>query len=618
MFPLKPIKNLKPERSRPYAVWDIETSNWVTFVVGGIYDGTVPKFFRDMEGLLNHLFDHYTSFDLFAHFGGRFDHLFALKEALRQGNIEIEEMIPRGSSVFSFELWRGEKSLRFFDSSALFPFSLRKLTSDFNVTHKKKEFDYDKIKPDMSAKDYSKLLEYLSSDLKGLYEALEKFWSWPLIAKSGKAKTLASQSVRVLQTTLQHSISPVYPDVDRHIRQAYLGGRVEIFRPYFKSKGEKLFNYDVNSLYPHVMRENSYPDNFEAEVYEYVPKMHGIYEVVVTVPRMWLPPIGIIRKGKYIFPVGRFKAFVTSAEIKYARKLGCTFEIKRGWVFSNGGKIFKKFVDMLYKIRMESERGSADNTISKLLLNSAYGKMGQRRDRERIVFDDGSLGLRPLGEIRDVCLQVAGKTYRLMLEPIELDSFSNVAIAAFVTANARIHMHKLMRECGRELYYTDTDSLFTTRKLPTSDKLGALKLEATYQSACFLLPKTYIADEKIVMKGFEKKKLTEFTFDDFENALRGDFEGLKTTVSPKFATLKTAVRLGDLTVLTKATTRQIRSSYDKRKMKKKSNLSDWDTFPICLIRKGKKNGNSNGKHKGKGKEIFHRRQNLEKEKYPLS
>lgn len=581
IYPLNPIKEKSRKRSKRFATWDIETVKWVNFLCVGVYDGKEFRCYKSLIPFLKYCFQKYNGWEMYSHFGGKFDDLFLLKAVLAYNarsevkkKIEISPIIPRGSGIFSFDLdWDGMK-LTFLDSSALLPFSLKKITKEFGVTHEKLEIDYTRIR-----KITKKLIRYLKHDVMGLYEAIEKFRNWPLNKKAGSAPTIASQSLKVLRTFIDEPIAFLQPEIDKEVRQAYFGGRVEIFKPAFSAKKRKIYCYDVNSLYPFIMRNHEYPNHYIGHVKRYIPNHFGIYDVIAHVPEMHIPPLPKIRKGKLIFPVGTFHTRITSNEIEYAETLGCKFEIREGWLFSNGGYIFKNFVDSLYRIKAKSERGSVNNTISKLLMNSCYGKFGQRRDREQIVFDNGEEGLRDCTGWAN--LLVGDKNFRLMLKSVDIDCYSNVAIAAMVTANARIYMHDKMLRSG-EVYYTDTDSIFTSRKMRTSERLGGMKLESESSNAIFLLPKTYIAGEKIVMKGFEKKKLKEITLDDFQNGLRGDTEGLKISVEPKFANFRTAVRNGDLTMLTNASTRQIRSRYDKRILIREGEITKWKTKPIKL------------------------------------
>ncbi len=585
-FPLDPLADQSERKVKPFAVADVESKNWIEFLMMGIYDDDNGyNYFTELGPFLNYCFEKCSGMDIFAHFGGRFDFLFIIKEILIQNKgipenerFHIKEMVPRGSGLLYFDVQRGKQTITFRDSSALLPFGLARITRNFGVHHKKQEFDFSKLK-----RVTKKLIRYNKYDCIGLHESLTKFFEWPIVKKAGPAYTIASQSLRVFRTYLEKQIYCLSPLLDEKIRKAYFGGRVEIFRPFFRGNSERqLYNYDVNSLYPTVMLQNDFPTTFLYETDEYEARKQGFYQCEFDVPEeMYCPPIGIVRDGKYCFPTGVFKAFCTTHEINYARSIGIKCRTSSGFIFANGGRIFEKYVTDLYQIRKRSEKDSVDDTIAKLLMNSCYGRFGLRLERENIVFDDGSAGLKHLRN-----LQVGENTYRLMTKEVNLESFNNVAIAAYVTAYARTYMHRIYRECGRELYYTDTDSIFTTKIFPESNELGGLKLVDSVRSACFLLPKTYIAGQKIVMKGFDKKKIQHFTIEDFYTCLEGDLKRLKINEEPKFATLKTAMRNNKILTMTKGSTRQIRSMYDKRVIYKNSN-GDYESRPIHLIKETK-------------------------------
>lgn len=565
--------------------------NWIDFLVLGFYDGRRLQFFYDEKrpnfrlepdkvyesrkfvySFIDWLFLSNFSGDIFAHFGGRFDFLFILRAVLEFGEEKIADLIPWGSGMLCFTLIRGSHKITFRDSSALLPFSLKKITENFGVSHAKKDWDHDK-----TTGVTEELLEYLKYDLLGLYQSLEAYYSTAIIRKAGQSTTQAGQSIRILRGYLKRPIYALTESIDSEIRPAFFGGRTEIFKPFYRDRKKPLFCFDVNSLYPTVMgaQGNHFPNKFDHETYVYEKNKLGIYRCRVHVPDMYVPPHGVALEGKYLFPTGTFDAFLTTPEIEYGKTLGVSYDITKGWIFSDGGEIFSAFIKDLYDIRLNS-KSKVESTIAKLLMNSCYGRFALRADRQNIVFDDGSVGLRPLRE-----LKVGDKTYRLMTKDIELSSFSNVAAGCYVTAYARIHMHKLMLQAGKngsEMYYTDTDSMYTTHDFQTGTGLGALKLEDTVFDACFLLPKTYRAGDKIVMKGFDKKKIQHFEVDDFFACLEGDMQILKVKQDAKFATLKTALKKGFVVGMTEASTRQIRSRYDKRIIVKSNGL--YDTKPI--------------------------------------
>lgn len=476
----------------------------------------------------------------------------------------------RGSSILFLSVRdRKGRKLTFRDSLALLPFSLSKLTEAFGVEHKKQTFDYDKI--EKVTKD---LLLYLESDCRGLYEVIEKFYSWELIKRAGGSYTLASQALRVFRTYMDREIPSLSPRLDSILRQGYYGGRTEIYRPIFE-RGT-LNSYDVNSLFPFQMKEHEFPTAFDFATSKYYENRLGFYQCEVDAKESYLPCLGILFDKKYIFPNGKFKGLFTTAEINYARTCGVRIRTRVGYLFKSGGKLFSSFIQDLYRIKEESREKAVDRTIAKLLLNSCYGRFGMRTERESLCIDDGKTS----GLQHYMDLEIGGQLIPLMKQAVQIPTFSNVAISAYVTSYARIHMHRLMRPIESTIYYTDTDSIYTTSELPVGTGIGELKKESTCSSAVFLLPKTYATSNVIHMKGFESRKVKDFSLDDFKTAFEGECQALKITTEPRFASLKTALKDKKIVTLTKAGTKEIRATYDKRIIFKKD--GSWDSKPRMI------------------------------------
>jgi hypothetical protein len=590
---LRPLRaDYEPEKV-PFGVCDIETREWTRFLVIGFYDGKDFIAFKRLPKFLGFLFAEHERLPkrIFAHFGGKFDFLFILQTAfLLHREIEVQNLIPRGSGLLSFDLVKKVRGVEvrytFTDSAALLPFGLEKLTSSFEVEHKKLKWDHSKTK-----KVTRKLLAYLRHDCQGLYQVLEKYAEWDLIQEAGAKLTMASQALQVFRLFIKKPIANLGDEEDAFVRKSYVGGRTEIFRPLhlsekflqgqpnidgllkrtYPSASKPLHCYDVNSLYPFSMLGEfpNFPQNFTRH---YFPHRMGFYDVTVEVPEMWIPPLGTVAKigksEKFIFPTGIFRGTWSTLELEYARTLGVKIlKVHRGLLFHSGGEIFRPYIEKLYAMRLEAQakKDPVGDVLTKLLMNSLYGRMGLNRERENLV-------LMPTpGKESELYSQIETPdgVVQLFKEGKFLeDSFSNVAIAAWVTSRSRVHMHKIYMSCGKDLYYTDTDSLFTTREIPTGNQLGQLKLEYSREAACFLLPKTYITEsddlKKVVMKGFEKKKCAFFTMADFVSALEGDLRGLKTTIDPRISTFRKALQQKKLVTMLPTQPRAIRSLYDKR------------------------------------------------------
>lgn len=584
--PLTPIRNIKERPPQKFSVCDIESAaGWVNFLIIGLYDG---KEYRDFETLLeffDYLFE--TSYEnrvIYAHFGGKYDFMFLLEHLFAHSKYHVSSMIPRGSGILCFDVicpTRSSVKLTFRDSSAMLPHSLRSLCENFKVAHQKLEVDYDAIKcvtPE--------LREYLEHDCKGLHQCIERYYEWDLIKDAGPSFTIAGQAMKILRLFIKDPIPGLSQSIDSFVRVAYFGGRTEIFKPLFDGRSfskieKKLYCFDVNSLYPTVMRAHDYPGRFLRYTYTYERDEIGFYDATVEVPKgMYVPPLGVVHEiegsKKFIFPTGVFSGRWSTCELNYAESIGVKIlSTGKGAIFENAGPIFRNFVDTLYQIRQEAPRDSVDNVLAKLILNSCYGRFGLQRMREMIEMDEGQMGAIPLCEIGPL-----NRRIRLVKVPKEVESFTNVAVAAWVTSQARIHMHKIYVKCQDELYYTDTDSLFTTMIFEDEAGLGALKLEYESDSACFLLPKTYKAGKKVVMKGFDRKKIQHFSQEDFLTALEGDLRRLKIIQAPKFATFRSALRKKKLVTMLDGGTREIRSQYDKRTIFKVGNR--FDTAPLHL------------------------------------
>src|SRR5882757_4256512 len=74
--------------------------------------------------------------------------------------------------------------------------------------------------------------------------------------------------------------------------------------------------------------------------------------------------------------------------MKNAMKFGYKFKIIRGYLFQKTN-IFKEYIDNLYQIKQSHNKDEPMYLISKLLLNSLYGKFGMdyRFDEHSIIND---------------------------------------------------------------------------------------------------------------------------------------------------------------------------------------------------------------------------------------
>ena len=113
-----------------------------------------------------------------------------------------------------------------------------------------------------------------------------------------------------------------------------------------------------------------------------------------------------------------------------------------------------------------------------------------------------------------------------------------------------------------------------------------MKLEQISSKAVFLLPKVYITNntkkvknktKKVVIKGFNNKKIQQISFTDFYNCLSGK-EALSIIEDAKPEKFKTSLKKGKFVTMKKKQKKTIKHVYDRRILNKKTG----ETSPIHL------------------------------------
>ena len=396
--------------------------------------------------------------------------------------------------------------------------------------------------------------KYCQQDCKSLYYVLQKFNDLVFNKFSVNIQnypTLPSLAMAIYKTNyLKDNYVPILNiSMFNDLSLSYTGGRTDVFIP--ESKGEKLNAYDVNSLYPSVMKSCFMPvgkiRRFEGDITLIDPNAFGIFEANIIAPKMKIPLLQTKIKTENGFrtlaPVGNWTGSYTSEELKLAMKHGYKIEVLRGYTFDKAN-IFSKYVGELAKIKEITPKSDPMYLIAKLLMNSLYGKFGMRPVLPNNIIidnkDEDSFinSHRDNYEIKRIIDLNNGKSlinYILkdedMLTNDTVYKNINVAIASFITSYARIHMADFLLNPNYKVYYTDTDSLVIDGELSPRfihDKiLGQFSLDFIYNDFLAVGPKVYGGtghdsngnyDEFVKIKGFRN----EYSFNDFKSLLNID------------------------------------------------------------------------------------------------
>jgi hypothetical protein len=366
----------------------------------------------------------------------------------------------------------GKHQLR--DSYRMIPIPLAK----FN----KESIDYAKFEEGVRHKYKKEILHYLFLDCKYLHDMVTQF-----IERYGDYVTIGSAALKHLREL--HPNKNESPFFDALFRPYYLGGRTQCFKHGQITRPLKVF--DVNSMYPFVMRNYSHPLGNQYIVRKRLPDGANPYFArIVAESKGALPIRG--KKGLE-FPHGEFEFLACSHEIIAAQQLGLLKVKKviecREW---RETQRFEKYVDhfIAEKIKCEEEGDKGGREFAKLFLNSSYGKFGQNPDKysDCEIFDTieeaDAAGF-------SVCNLFGDRFIGQRKAEIKPWSYNNVTVAASITSAARA---ELLHGINRAVYpvYCDTDSI-VCESLDAdlhATRLGAWKEEAA-------LDEIYIAGKKL-------------------------------------------------------------------------------------------------------------------------
>jgi DNA polymerase type B, organellar and viral len=341
-------------------------------------------------------------------------------------------------------------------------------------------------------------------------------------------------------------------------RGAYFSGRVDC--NHVGPVNERVYVLDHNSLYPSVMRQHRYPCRLERVI-----ERPSIREA-----KSWLQSYGVIahvgiRSDYAEYPIrttrgvrwarGDYDTYIAGPELHRAIN---RLDVRRIYSVAvyDLADIFSRYVDCLYGERLQARRGGrlADEALYKLLLNSLYGKFGQRAntwtEASNIAApcEYGEFLVRQPGGLRCIkCRAVARKVWRKSEGGEALHSFP--AISAYVTMYGRERMREVISIAGRhEVWYQDSDCIHTSKYGLDAlqregelhpDQLGKLK-ESSYAGAYYRGPRDYRIGEVEKISGVTNPDASVITNSVYQQSqlsglrsiLRdtpGDFVAVKTT-----------------------------------------------------------------------------------------
>lgn len=466
-------------------------------------------------------------------------------------------ILESGSNIiyadYKFKNSNKKGKVKFIDTMNYLPFSVEKLGSILNIPKLNKPKCLGKLPK--TEEEREELFIYNKRDCE--ISCLFMYFLQDGLNKSGGILkiTIASSSFDIWRRNflnqilykeeLQHKFKG--KNIKEFIFNGYYGGRTEVYK---KGEFKELYYYDINSLYPSVMLKKFPLPQSIKEVPKnsvlYINNYFGVSEVTVECPKMHKPflPYRDIKKKKLLFPYGTFRGVWNNHELKKAIKLGYKIKkIHKQIIYTKTFYPFKEFVEYFYNERLKYKKDKNPmQLVSKLILNSLYGKFGQKKVKEFKIIDLNDFN----GDFNELN-KLVGDNYtekdNLIISTEEKEyNGKNVypILASYVTSYARILMYDYIN--NDDVIYTDTDSIFITKPLYNdSKKLGEMKLEdgSPFKMGYFVKPKFYFTIDNNDNEVTKIKGISRASKDDFYNILKG-----KSVTKMKFTKLKESIRRG--------------------------------------------------------------------------
>lgn len=488
------------------AAWDIETVDWTTFVVGGIWDGEFFEYRKSEDEFYELLLERFDGCTLWTWNGGLFDMLW-LADVAERRNHKVWASCA-GTRVTRMVVSDGRRSVTHRDGCALLPFSLARASQLVESAGLKGDWDHERTRLDMGAGEWAEFLAYLERDCAATYRTVAEIkrtfesHDWTMRGTIG-GSAWATAHARGVADAEWHSWSDY-----NFARRGYYGGRVQVFQAHAPA-GHR---YDIHSAYPAALVETSLPtgEYYRRGRVSAAKKFRrgwpGIYRARVEVPDCLIPPLPHRVDGRVWYPTGSFEGTWTALELDYAASLGVTVDIRRCIAWEDDEPVLAPLMAEIWAHRAEVGPSTMHGKLAKWFANSITGKLAQQPQSDKIIinpslemikFCDGRPSCRPKCSGRCGAWEAIGmRGNAFAAKQWQLPDCGHIQWAAYLTASARIKLHRQLVADGRggeTAVYCDTDSVYATteRSLDIGDELGQWGYDGPFEDFWALAPKAY-------------------------------------------------------------------------------------------------------------------------------
>ena len=526
----------RAKKERHFGVYDLEW-NPDTMVprLFGFYDGSHYRAYKSVNAFMEAILrPQYKGWWFFAHAGGLADVPFLLQWMADHTDYQVMARFS-GSAAVMVEIskkiktrrrgktvWKKGPSWTLVDSFFLLRTRLRNIGKWLGEGSEKGGAEGD---TSIFYAPWSELRVYNEQDCRILHRGIQVFQDQLEVLGGELMPTIASTAMRLFRREYLRGDIRTTAGVNTRLRESYIASRVEVF----KKKITDAHQYDINSSFPFSMTQ-PVPGELMF-VSDHLPEKESecfFAEVEVTVPEMDIPPLPFRQHNKIYFPTGTWNGWLSGVDIRFLMARGGRVEkVREVFVYEQRDDL-AQYVNDLYERRRVATT-DFEKVVYKFLLNSLYGKFGERTEKTTVMINPVSSNLLiPKYNAAGQCVRRGERLFpgAILITEDRPIAHEHVPIASHVTANSRRLISNILydaqAQCGDIPAYTDTDCVVTRAVLKCSDKLGDLKLERDIKVGEFFAPKFYRIDGHVKAKGFSG--ITSDGFQLLVDGYAGQFE----------------------------------------------------------------------------------------------
>lgn len=346
-----------------------------------------------------------------------------------------------------------------YDSYKIIAMSVDDIAKEFDLPIRKLSIDYIEYR-EVGHILTNEEIDYIRNDVEIMARALEIMFKLELTKMTIGSNALTDFKKRFKEENKKYDyMFPTLPfEIDQDLRKAYKGGFTYLSDKYDEKEVSNGIVLDVNSLYPSVMYNEKLPFgqpmHFKGKYKEDI--LYPLYIQMITcsfeLKENMIPTIQIKGSMSYL-PNEYLKSSNGEIECLTLTNYDLELFLKHynvsdleyvgGWKFKKVGGIFKEYINFWSNQKIEAKKNNnkALYKISKLMLNSLYGKFAKNlisRSKYPYLDEEGIV--------------------RYKLTDAEIGKGLYIPIGAFITSLARkktIETSQKIRDYTMEKYGVD-------------------------------------------------------------------------------------------------------------------------------------------------------------------